>query len=143
MIKMFVIGNLGRDCTTNVVNGKNVINFTVAHSERGKDASGNPREKVIWVDCAYWTERTGIAPYLKKGQQVYVEGAPDIRVYTRNDGSNGASLTLRVSNVQLLGSAQQRVEEERTMESGRQESGEPHALAAASTGEGASDDLPF
>jgi single-strand DNA-binding protein len=46
-----------------------------------------------------------IAPYLKKGQLVYVEGSPEVRTFTRNDGSSGASLTLRVLNVQLLGSA--------------------------------------
>ncbi len=41
--------------------------------------------------------------YLKKGTQVYVEGTPDIRTYTTNDGRQGASLSLRVSSVQLLG----------------------------------------
>ncbi len=101
---MQVIGNLGKDCVTNTVNGKNVINFNVAHTERFKDAQGNQKDKTIWVDCAYWTDRTGIAPYLKKGTQVYVEGAPEVRTYPKNDGTTGASLTLRVLSVQLLGS---------------------------------------
>ena len=104
MIKLQVIGNLGKDCITNVVNGKNVINFNVAHTEKYRDAQGNQKDKTIWVECAYWTDRTGIAPYLKKGTQVYVEGTPEVRTYTKNDGTNGASLTLRVGNVQLLGS---------------------------------------
>ena len=104
MIKLQVIGNLGKDCAVNTVNGKNVMNFTVAHTERYKDSAGNQKDKTIWVDCAYWSDRTGIAPYLKKGTQVYVEGIPDIRTYTTNDGRHGASLMLRVLNVQLLGS---------------------------------------
>ncbi len=104
MIKLQVIGNLGKDCVTNVVNGKNVINFNVAHTEKFKDAQGVQKEKTIWVDCAYWTDRTGIAPYLRKGTQVYVDGAPEVRTYPKNDGSTGASLTLRVLSVQLLGS---------------------------------------
>ncbi|MFM2145222.1 MAG: single-stranded DNA-binding protein [Bacteroidota bacterium] len=104
MIKLQVIGNLGKDCITNVVNGKNVINFNVAHTEKYRDAQGNQKDKTIWVECAYWTDRTGIAPYLKKGTQVYVEGTPEVRTYTKNDGTNGASLTLRVASVQLLGS---------------------------------------
>ena len=104
MIKLQVIGNLGKDCVTNTVNGKNVINFNVAHTEKFKDAQGNQKDKTIWVDCAYWTERTGIAPYLRKGTQVYVEGTPEVRTYPKNDGTTGASLTLRVLNVQLLGS---------------------------------------
>ena len=103
MIKMQVIGNLGKDCVVNTVNGKNVINFTVAHTEKYKDSQGNNQEKTTWVDCAYWTDRTAIAPYLQKGQQVYVEGAPDVRSFTRNDGTAGASLSLRVRDVQLLG----------------------------------------
>jgi single-strand DNA-binding protein len=104
MIKLQVIGNLGKDCITNNVNGKTVMNFTVAHTERFRDAQGNQKDKTIWVDCAYWSDRTGIAPYLRKGTQVYVEGNPEIRTFTKQDGTYGASLTLRVQTIQLLGS---------------------------------------
>jgi single-strand DNA-binding protein len=103
MIKLQVIGRLGKDCVVNAVNGKNVINFTVAHSEKFKDSQGNNQERTTWVDCAYWTDRTAVAPYLTKGQQVYVEGTPEVRTFTRNDGTNGATLTIRVREVQLLG----------------------------------------
>ena len=104
MIKLMVIGNLGKDCIVNQVNGKNVINFSVAHTEKFKDSSGAQREKTTWVECAYWTDRTGIAPYLKKGTQIYAEGSPEVRTYQTQDGKSGASLTMRVLNVQLLGS---------------------------------------
>ena len=103
MIKMQVIGNIGRDCVVNNVNGKNVINFSVAHSEKFKDAQGQQKDKTIWVECAYWTDRTGLSPYLKRGQQVYAEGIPDIRNYTTKEGTPGTSLSLRVTTVQLLG----------------------------------------
>jgi len=103
MIKMQVIGNLGKDCVVNTVNGKNVINFTVAHTEKFKDSQGNQQEKTTWVDCAYWTDRTAVAPYLIKGKQVFVEGQPEARSFQRNDGTPGASLSLRVREVQLLG----------------------------------------
>lgn len=103
MIKMQVIGNLGKDCTVNTVNGKNVINFTVAHTEKYRDSQGNNQEKTTWVDCAYWTDRTAIAPYLQRGTQVFVEGTPEVRSFTRNDGTAGASLSMRVREVQLLG----------------------------------------
>lgn len=104
MIKMQVIGNLGKDCITNTVNGKSVMNFTVAHTEKFKNSQGQQQDKTIWVDCAYWSDRTAVAPYLKKGTQVYVEGSPEVRTYTKNDGTPGFSLTLRVTSVQLLGS---------------------------------------
>lgn len=107
MIKLNVIGNLGKDAVLNTVSGKNVINFSIAHTEKFKDAQGNQKDKTIWVDCSYWTERTGIAPYLKKGTQVFVEGQPDVRSYTDKEGKQGATLTLRVSMVQLLGSKPQ------------------------------------
>ncbi|HEY0355904.1 MAG TPA: single-stranded DNA-binding protein [Flavisolibacter sp.] len=100
---MQVIGNLGKDCTVNQVNGKNVINFTVAHTEKYRDSQGNNQEKTTWVDCAYWTARTALAPYLQKGKQVFVEGTPEVRSFTRQDGTAGASLSLRVREVQLLG----------------------------------------
>jgi len=104
MIKMQVIGRLGKDCVVNTVNGKNVMNFTVAHSEKYKDSQGVLQEKTTWVDCAYWSDRTAIAPYLQKGTQVFLEGQPEARSFQRNDGTPGSSLSLRVREVQLLGS---------------------------------------
>ncbi len=142
MIKLQVIGNLGKDCVTNNVNGRTVMNFTVAHTERFRDASGNQQERTTWVECAYWSDRTAVAPYLKKGTQVYVEGTPEVRTYPKNDGSTGASLTLRVQSVQLLGS--------------RTEGGNPGGYApqasqgsysspasASMAADPAADDLPF
>ena len=70
MIKLNVVGHLGKDAVVSTVNGRNVINFTVAHSERFKDAQGVQKERTIWVDCGYWTDKTAIAPYLKKGTLV-------------------------------------------------------------------------
>lgn len=107
MIKLTAIGNLGKDAVLNNVNGKNVINFNVAHTERYKDAQGNQKDKTTWIDCSYWSEKTGIAPYLKKGTSVYLEGQPDVRSYTAKDGTNGASLVLRVGLVQLLSKGSQ------------------------------------
>jgi len=107
MLKAQVIGHLGKDAVVNNVNGKTVINFSVAHSEKWKDAQGNQQEKTTWVDCSWWTDRTGIAQYLNKGTQVYAEGTPEVRTFPKNDGSTGASLSLRVQSVQLLGGREQ------------------------------------
>src|SRR5690606_21403504 len=137
MIKLQVIGHLGKDCITNVVNGKNVINFSVAHSEKFRDASGNTQERTIWVECSYWTERTAIAPYLRKGTQVYVEGTPDVRTYPKKDGTTGAILALRVNNVQLLGSG--RTENPSPLQ--EQTVGQP--VAAGGVDDTDADDLPF
>ena len=86
MIKLQIIGNLGKDCIVKEVNGKNVINFSVAHTERYRDAQGNQKDRTTWVECAYWTDRTAIAPYLTKGQMVYAEGSPEADGYLNKDG---------------------------------------------------------
>ncbi len=103
MIKLQVIGNLGKDCNVKEVNGKNVINFSVAHSEKFKDSQGNQKERTTWVECAYWTDRTAISQYLTKGRTVYAEGTPEADPYTNKDGQPAATLRMRVQNVQLLG----------------------------------------
>jgi single-strand DNA-binding protein len=142
MVKLQIIGNLGKDCTTNMVSGRNVINFSVAHTERYKDSAGVQKEKTLWVDCAYWTDKTGIVPYLRKGQTVYVEGTPDVRTYTKNDGSAGASLTVRVMGVQLVGGSPRQED----AESGGIPERFPAAVADVhmpSAAAGSADDLPF
>jgi single-strand DNA-binding protein len=141
MIKMQVIGRLGKDCVVNTVNGKNVINFTVAHSEKYRDSQGNNQEKTIWVDCAYWTDRTAVAPYLQKGTQVFVEGSPEVRTFTRNDGTNGATLSMRVREVQLLGSKGEGGGGGSQYDSGSNSRQESQTAPVAS--DEMSDDLPF
>jgi single-strand DNA-binding protein len=103
MIKLQIVGNLGKDCIVKEVNGKNVINFSVAHTERYKDAQGNQKERTTWVECAYWTDRTAVAQYLTKGKTVYAEGSPEADAYTNKEGQASATLRMRVQNIQLLG----------------------------------------
>ena len=103
MIKLQIVGNLGKDCIVKEVNGKNVINFSVAHTERFKDSTGTPRERTTWVECAYWTDRTAVAPYLKKGQLVFAEGSPEAEGYMNKENQAAATLRMRVREIQLLG----------------------------------------
>ncbi|HSU26784.1 MAG TPA: single-stranded DNA-binding protein [Chitinophagaceae bacterium] len=142
MIKMQIIGNLGKDCVVNTVNGKNVINFTVAHTEKYKDSQGNPQEKTTWVDCAYWSDKTGVATYLTKGKQVYVEGQPEARSFQRNDGTPGASLSLRVREIQLLGGRGENVGSSMSNAPAMQSSSSGSIPAASEVTEPI-DDLPF
>jgi len=145
MIKMQVIGRLGKDCVVNTVNGKSVINFTVAHSEKYRDSQGTSQEKTIWVDCAYWTDRTAVSPYLTKGTQVFVEGSPEVRSFTRQDGTAGASLSLRVREVQLLGSKSDNGGSSSPAYSGAASASSPASSSVPSPNEITEpiDDLPF
>lgn len=143
---MTAIGHLGKDCLVNQVNGKNVMNFSVAHSEKYKDNQGVQKERTIWVDCAYWSDRVAIAPYLKKGTNVYVEGQPDVRAYTTQDGRNLATLTLRVATVQLLGSKSQDGEagsNEQTAQPNANYNTTSPAPSVVNTPTDVTDDLPF
>lgn len=104
MIKLQIIGNLGKDCIVKEVNGKNVINFSVAHSEKFRDAQGVEKERTTWVECAYWIEKTNVSQYLTKGRTVYAEGYPQADAYANKDGQPAATLRMRVTNIQLLSS---------------------------------------
>lgn len=152
MIKLQIIGNLGRDAVVNNVNGKSVINFTVAHTEKFKNAQGVQQDKTIWVDCAYWTDRTAIAPYLKKGNQIFAEGQPDLRSYTTKDGTPGTSLALRVQSVQLLGSrpenqenggSQQNYQTQQPNDNAAASQQQPQANGMENAVQEPLDDLPF
>jgi single-strand DNA-binding protein len=101
MIKISFIGHLGRDAFVNQTSGKNVINFPAAHTDKFKTSAGVETTKTTWIDCAYWTDKTTIAQYLKKGTQVYLEGIPEARSWTDKTGKAGVSITVRVNMIQL------------------------------------------
>lgn len=117
MIKLTAIGHLGKDAIVNNVSGKTVINFTVAHSENYKDSKGEKMTKTTWLECSNWTEKTAIAPYLKKGTQVYIEGTPEVKTFSKADGSTGTSLAVRVLSIQLLSSGGGKTEDSKPADS--------------------------
>ena len=90
---MNVVGTLGKDAEVKSLNGKNVINFSVAVNQGYGD-----NKTTLWVDCAKWGEKTGIAEYLKKGTKVALHGEPSLRKW-----EGGATITLRVADIELLG----------------------------------------
>lgn len=103
MIKLQVLGNVGKDAVVNNVNGKNVINFSVCHTEKWKDNQGVLHEKAQWVSVAYWSDKTTIASYIKKGTTIFVEGIPESKSFTKQDGTTTSELTLRAIIIQLVG----------------------------------------
>lgn len=147
MIKLQVIGNLGKDCIVKEINGKNVINFSVAHTEKFKDSTGTPRERTTWVECAYWTDRTAIAPYLKKGQLVFAEGAPEAEGYMNKENQAAATLRMRVREIQLLGGRTEGNSGSPASSSSSTSSGSNYNTnynkPVAATMEEPADDLPF
>lgn len=155
MIKLQIVGNLGKDCIVKEVNGTNVINFSVAHSERYKDNQGNQKERTTWVECAYWSEKTAVAQYLTKGKTVYAEGYPEADAYMNKDNQAAATLRMRVLNIQLLGGGDAQPNQMQNAGGSNSNSGGssnvpfsnnnnvPSQSPAASSAANVADDLPF
>ncbi len=144
MIKLQIVGNLGKDCIVKEVNGKNVINFSVAHTEKFKDSQGNLKERTTWVECAYWTDRTAVAQYLKKGKMVYAEGSPEADAYTNKENQASATLRMRVQNLQLLGGGEGAPQSNGSMQSMATSGAAPNnATSRMSEISESADDLPF
>lgn len=103
MLKAFIIGNLGADAEVKSSNGRDFVTFRVAHSFNSTDSNGNSSENVVWVDCiSSNVER--LLPYLKRGTQVFVEGAVSLRVYSsKQDRCMKAGITIHVDSIQLIG----------------------------------------
>jgi single-strand DNA-binding protein len=87
--KVIILGTLGRDPEVrNFQNGGKVVNLRVATSERYKDREGSQQERTEWHSVAIFNEKLGeIAErYLKKGNQVYLEGQLETRKWTDQQG---------------------------------------------------------
>ena len=110
--KVIVVGNLGNDPEMRyMADGTAVTNFSLATSRRWTDrASGEQKEETVWFRVSVWGRQAEpVNQYLSKGRQVLVEGRlrPDPetgrpRLYTRQDGTVGASFELNAFTVQFL-----------------------------------------
>jgi single-strand DNA-binding protein len=87
--KVILLGRLGRDPEVrNFQNGGRVVNLRLATSERYKDREGNMQERTEWHSVAIFNEKLGeiAEKYLRKGSEVYVEGALETRKWTDQAG---------------------------------------------------------
>jgi single-strand DNA-binding protein len=109
MIKAMLTGRLGKNAEVKALQGgRSVINFSVACDQGYGD-----KKTTLWVECAYFTEKTGVAQYLTKGASVAVFGEPSMRTWEGNTGKAGASFTLNVNQIDLVGSKSDSVQEEK------------------------------
>lgn len=107
MLKIILTGNLGTDAEVRTLdNGNAAISFSVAHTERWKDAGGNQQERTTWVKCVRWSkaDKTGLAQFLKKGTKVLIEGVPTTSGWLNNKGEVMSDLNVRVDNLEFLSS---------------------------------------
>lgn len=101
------IGNLGRDPEVKYMpSGDAVANISIGVTESWKDKStGDKKELTEWVRISFFGKLAEIAgEYLKKGSQVYVEGAMRTRKYTDKDGVEKYVTEIRGETMKMLGS---------------------------------------
>jgi single-strand DNA-binding protein len=105
MNRIEIIGHIGNDAEIKDFNSNQVINFSVGVSESYTNKEGVKVQSTTWYECAKWGNQTQIAPYLKKGTQIFVSGKPQNRAYVKeSDGSLQVVNGINVNQIQLLGS---------------------------------------
>jgi single-strand DNA-binding protein len=110
--QIIITGHLGGDPTLRYTpDGRPVANFSVAVSRKWNDANGELQQETCWLRVADFRTAEPTAQYLAKGRQVQVIGRlrPDPntggpRIFTRQDGTVGASYEVIADRVIFLGS---------------------------------------
>jgi single-strand DNA-binding protein len=103
--KITIVGYLGRDPQLrHTPQGTPVCNFSVATTEKRKNARGETEEHTIWFRVTTWGRQAELAnEYLAKGRQVYVEGRLRLEEYTDREGFLRTSAEVNASEVHFLG----------------------------------------
>ena len=105
--KVILVGTLGRDPEVKYMpSGGAVTNVSLATSESRKDKqSGEKKEITEWHRVVFFNKLAEIAgEYLRKGQQVYIEGSLRTRKWQGQDGQDRYTTEIIASDMQMLGS---------------------------------------
>lgn len=90
--KVILVGRLGKDPESkSFANGGSVVQFSIATSETWRDkASGERKERTEWHNIVIRNENIGkvAAQYLRKGSEVYIEGALTTRKWQDQNGAD-------------------------------------------------------
>lgn len=110
--KIIIVGNLGRDPEMRYTpDGTPVTTLSVATNRKWTSPDGTPGEETTWFRVTAWRRLAETAAqYLSKGRPVLIEGRlkPDPqtggpRVWTRQDGTVGASYEITANTIRFLG----------------------------------------
>lgn len=104
MNKVILIGRVGKDPETRSVNEKTVANITLATSKSYKNSTGDRVTNTEWHRLTAWSPIADIfEKYVKKGDQIAVEGEIQTRSYDDNEGVKRHVTEIIVRNLELLG----------------------------------------
>lgn len=102
--KAIIVGNVGNDPETRAFpDGTTIMNISIATSESWKDQSGQKQERTEWHRVVL----TGgladaLAPFIKKGSKLYVEGKLVTRKWQNQNGEDRYTTEIRAKEIQLL-----------------------------------------
>ncbi len=98
-----IVGRLTRDAEyKSTANGGDLVKFSIAVNKSKKDGD-NWIEVAHFFDVTYWGKRAkGVHPWLKKGQQVGIEGWLKQDRW-EHEGLKRSRVSIEAKNVQLLG----------------------------------------
>jgi single-strand DNA-binding protein len=104
MNKAMVIGNLGNDPEIRYTQkGAAVATFSIATTEKWKDADGVQQEHTDWHKIVAWKRLAEICgDHLKKGSKVYIEGKIQTRKWEDN-GITRYSTEIIAKSMEMLG----------------------------------------
>jgi len=105
--KVIIVGNLGRDPEVRYTpDGASITNVTIATTDTWKDkATGEKKEATEWHRVVFFGKLAEIAgQYLKKGRQVYVEGALRTRKWQDKEGQERYTTEIVANEMKMLGS---------------------------------------
>lgn len=104
--KVILVGHLGADPEMRYLpDGTAVANLRLATSEAWKDKqTGEKKEATEWHRVVFFGKLAEIAgQYLKKGAQIYAEGALGTRKWQDKQGQDRYTTEIRGDRLQMLG----------------------------------------
>ena len=151
MLKAVLIGNLGGDAELRYApSGQAFLRFTVASNYRARDPQGEWQDRTEWLRVTVFGRRAeALAPYLRRGTKVYVDGRLEARPWTDQQHQPRAGLEVIADEVQLAGGRADDDRQGAECPDGRREPGAAGAPTSRPSGRPADEDpaeiedLPF
>ena len=141
--KVILVGNLGKDPEVRYLEGGTAVaNFPIATSENYTDRSSGEKKTITeWHNVVFWRGLAEVAEkYLKKGNQVYIEGKLRTRKWQDKDGHDRYTTEIVGDSMQMLG----RKDENSSSDSSQQSKSSGTSSSAQIDNEPSeTDDLPF
>ena len=96
MLKIELIGNIGKNAVSQKINEKNYAKFSMAVKI--------DKDKTEWVDCLKIDKEGKLTPYLTAGKTIFVDGRPSANAYTNKEGKVIGSLNVWVNELEFVAS---------------------------------------